>query len=84
MKSSVDNGINIFGILLFRTMVEKEIDNFERKSLEIEEVRIFYWFFFLLGDKPVNQRNEIIKSVCEYEIITIYREENEDVNNLKT
>lgn len=52
--------------------------------MKVEKMRIFDWFFFLLGNEPVYQRNQVVESVCKYEIVAVYREENENVNDLKT
>ena len=43
-------------------MVEKDVNDLEAEALEIEEI-VIAGFFFLLGDDPVDEGNEVIESV---------------------
>ena len=43
-------------------MVEKDVDDLEAEELEIKEI-VIARFFFLLGDDPVDEGNEVIEPV---------------------
>lgn len=62
LESSVDDGVDIFCVFLFASMVEKDVDDLEAEELEIEEI-VIARFFFLLGDDPVDEGNEVIEPV---------------------
>ena len=86
LEGGVNDGVDVIGVVLLATVVEKDVDNFEAEELEVKEVGVSGGggLFFLPANDPVDKGNEVVEPVGHNQIIAVDSQHGKNLDHLET
>lgn len=86
LQCGINDGVDVFGVFLFAAVVEEDVDHLEAEELDVVEEGVpgDVGALLLLTHDPVDQGDQIIKSVGQDEIIAVDAQDGEDLYHFET